>query len=267
MIKNYLLETLRRPQLAGAKKAARFLRGLFFLGRRYKCPCCSWTLRGFVDRHDLIATNSDGYCPRCNAKARHRRVWLYLKEHSSLFSDHLRVLEIAPWVTLAERFQQLPNIYFVGLDLERRGSHVSLVGDTTLLPIGSDSFDVALSIHVLEHIEDDRSAMTELYRVLKPGGWAVIAVPIRLDRPTHEDPSITDPEERARAFGESSHLRYYGADFADRLEAAGFEVSMDSGSQVPSETRLRYGLRETENIFLCVKPAYKSSVSVHTPNI
>ncbi len=228
---------------------------MFFLGRRYKCPCCNWPLRGFVNRLDFITTNKDGYCPRCNAKARHRRVWLYLKDNSDFFSDHLRVLEVAPWRSLAERFRELPNIYFVGLDLERSDPHVTLVGNATSLPIGSDSFDVALSIHVLEHIEDDRRAMTELYRVLKPGGWAVIAVPIRLDRPTHEDPSITGPGERLRAFGERGHVRFYGTDFAERLESAGFKVKMDLGSQVPSETRSRYGLRETENIFCCVKPA------------
>ena len=186
---------------------------MFLLGRRYKCPCCSWPLRAFLVRFDVIATNNDGYCPRCNVKARHRRVWLYLKDHSNFFSDHLGVLEVAPWRTLADRFQQLPNLDFVGLDLEPGGSHVTLVGDATSLPVGADTFDAVLSIHVLEHVEDDRRAMTEMYRVLKPGGWAVIGVPIRLDQPTYEDPSITDPDERARAFGERGHVRFYGTIF------------------------------------------------------
>jgi hypothetical protein len=91
--------------------------------------------------------------------------------------------------------------------------------------------------------------------VLKPGGWAAIAVPIRMDRTTYEDPSITEPEERKIAFGERGHVRYYGGDFVDRLEATGFQVSLDLGSDVPDETRVRYGLRDTENIFHCSKPA------------
>ena len=232
-----------------------FVRGSFFIGRRYKCPCCNWSLRGFVDRLDLIATNSDGYCPRCNAKARHRRVWLYLKDRSNLLSDPLRVLEVAPWRSLSQCYQYLSNVHFVGLDLVSYGPHVTLVGDATSMPIVSASFDAVICIHVLEHIEEDSHAITELYRVLRPGGWAVVAVPIRLDRATYEDPSITDPEEQKLAFGERGHVRYYGADFSDRLESAGFRVRPDLGSDVPSETRVRYGLRESEHIFHCSKPA------------
>ena len=255
MLKECLVRLLSFPPFGGLRKAIKFIRAVFFLGRRFKCPCCNWALRAFLVRFDVIATNDDGYCPRCNVKARHRRFWLYLKHHSNFFSDNLRVLEVAPWRTLAARFQQLPNIDFVGLDLEPGGSHVTLVGDATLLPVGSGAFDAVLSIHVLEHVEDDRRAMTEMYRVLKPGGWALIGVPIRLDQLTYEDPSITDPDERAGAFGERGHVRFYGADFSGRLEAAGFEVSVDLGSQLPRDTRSYYGLRETETIFHCVKPA------------
>ena len=253
-MKVFLVQILRTSPFAGMKKALLFLRGVFFLGNRYKCPCRNWNLRGFVDRLDLIATNNDGYCPRCNAKARHRRVWLYLKAHSNLLSDPLRVLDVGPWRSLSQCYQHLHTIQYVGLDLLAGGPQVTTVGDATSMPIQSTTFDSVICIHVLEHIENDRSALAEFYRVLKPGGWAVIAVPIRMDQATFEDPSITEPEERKIAFGERGHLRYYGADFADRLEAAGFEVSLDLGNDVPDETRARYGLRASENIFHCRKP-------------
>jgi len=253
-MRQYLISALRNPQLAGLKEIVLVVRGLFFVGRRYRCPCCNWTLRGFVDRWGLLAANSDGYCPRCNAKARHRRIWLYLKEHSNLFTNELRLLEVAPWWSLARRFQKTPNLQFVGLDLERRGPHVTAVGDVTSMPFGADAFDAALCIHVLEHVEDDQRAIAELYRALKPGGWALVSVPLRLDRPTHEDPSITDPEERARVFGERGHVRFYGTDLVDRLEAAGFAVQLDLATGIPTETRSRFGLRDDENIFHCSKP-------------
>jgi SAM-dependent methyltransferase len=253
-MKNFLVGILRSPPFARLKTVAMFVRGLFFMGRRYKCPCCNWSLRGFVDRLDLIATNSDGYCPRCNAKARHRRVWLYLKEHSNLLSEPMRVLDVAPWRSLSLCYQKLNNVHFVGLDLEPCGPHVTLVGNATSMPIAPASFDAVICIHVLEHIQDDRRAIIELFRALRPGGWAVISVPIRLDRATFEDPSITDPEERKIAFGERDHVRYYGADFTDRLESAGFTVRLDLGSDVPIDARVRYGLRESEHIFHCNKP-------------
>jgi len=128
-----------------------------------------------------------------------------------------------------------------------------VVGDVVSLPLADASYDVALCIHLLEHVQDDRRAIAELYRVLRPGGWALVSVPIRLDRETHEDPSITDPAERQAVFGERSHVRWYGADLADRLREAGFEVELDLASGIPDEVRRRHGLRRDENLFTCRK--------------
>ena len=82
-----------------------------------------------------------------------------------------------------------------------------------------------------------------------------MSVPIRLDRATHEDPSITDPAERQAVFGERSHVRWYGADLADRLRATGFEVELDLASELPESACRRHGLRRDENLFVCRKPA------------
>ncbi len=254
-MKNTLVDLLRTESLDRVKSALRVARGLFFAGGRYECPCCGWRLRGFVDRLDLVATNSDGYCPRCNAKARHRRVWLYLRDHTNVMNAQLRLLDIAPWRALSECYQYRTNIEYAGLDLHAHGPHVTQIGDITAMPYEAAEFDAVVCIHVLEHIEADRLAISEIYRVLKPGGWAVIAVPIRMDQPTYEDPSITDPAERKIAFGERNHVRYYGADFADRLAAAGFRVKIDLGSDLPDETCRRHGLRKSETIFHCIKPA------------
>ncbi len=249
-----VIRKLRARRLAGLKKLVLLIRGLMFIGRRYECPCCKWPLRGFVNSWGMISANTDGFCPRCNAKARHRRIWLYLRERSNVFTDDLSLLEVAPWWSLARQFQAMANLQFVGLDLAHRGPHVTAVGDVASMPIRTGLLDAVLCIHVLEHVQDDRRAMAELYRVLKPGGWALVSVPIRLDQPTYEDPSITDPDERARAFGERSHVRYYGGDLTDRLAGAGFEVSVDLASDVPPETRRRFGLRDDENLFHCYKP-------------
>jgi len=151
----------------------------------------------------------------------------------------------------------MPDIEFVGLDLEQAGPQVTQIGDVACLPMESGKFDAVICTHVLEHVEQDRQAISELHRVLKPGGWAIISAPLRLDQPTHENPEITDPEERARVFGERGHVRYYGTDFIDRIESAGFQVTLDLASQVPDEIRYKYGLRDDENIFHC----YKASCS------
>ncbi len=125
--------------------------------------------------------------------------------------------------------------------------------DLPAAPLPSSVFDAVLCIHVLEHIPEDRAAIHELFRVLKPGGWAGISVPIRLDQETYEDPTITSPEERERAFGETVHVRYYGYDFVDRLQEAGFSVKFYPGKEVDPPSRQKYGLRDDENIFYCTK--------------
>ena len=238
----------------GVRSLAFLLRGLLFVGLRYWCPCCRWRLRAFTAKRGFLRSTADGYCPRCNAKARHRRDWLYLRDRTNLFSEPVKLLEVGPRWAFARRFQRMRNLEYVGLDLVRRGPEVTAIGDVTALPMPSGSFDAVICVHVLEHVEDDRRAIAEVYRVLKPGGWAIITVPLRLDRLTYEDPAITAPEERARAFGERGHVRRYGTDFIDRLIAAGFEVRLNRAEQVPAAVQTRCGLRRDENIFHCHKP-------------
>ncbi len=227
-------------------------RSIFFLGTRFRCPCCGWRLRAFTDDGAIFRERSLSYCPRCNSKARHRRIWLFLQEKTNLFAEPLHLLEVSPKYCFSRRFKAMPNLGYFAVDLIRR-PHVSAIMDMAAMPISSASFDAALCVHVLEEIIDDRRAMGELYRVLKPGGWALITVPTRMDRRTYEDPAITDAVERERAFGEAAHVRFYGYDLRDRLEECGFRVEVDLAEDVPLETRRKYGLRADENIFFCTK--------------
>ncbi len=229
------------------------LRSVFFLGTKYTCPCCGWHVRAFTDNGAMFRERSLSYCPRCNSKARHRRIWLFLEEKTNLLSERLHLFEVSPKYCFSRRFKAMPNLNYFGADLKWR-PHISARMDLTALPIRSETFDATICVHVLEEIVDDRTAMSELYRVLKPGGWAIITVPTRMDQLTYEDPAITAPEERQRAFGETAHVRIYGHDLVDRLEACGFRVQVDLAENVPPPTREKYGLRSDENIFFCTKP-------------
>ncbi len=229
------------------------LRALLFVGTKYTCPCCGWRLRAFTNGGTSFKVRALSYCPRCDSKARHRRDWLYLREETNLFSDRLRLFHVAPNYGLSRRFARMPNLDYVGVDI-RPGRNIRLGMDLVAPPLLSGTFDAAICIHVLEHIRKDRQAMQEIYRLLKPGGWALISVPIRLNQETFEDPSVTSGKERKRLFGETGHVRYYGHDLAERLEECGFQVHLDLGKEVEQSTREKYGLRDDENIFFCTKP-------------
>jgi SAM-dependent methyltransferase len=252
---------LRGHRAAALKAMVLLVRGIVFSGRRFVCPCCGWSLRGFVGRWGTVRTNSDGYCPRCNAKARHRRLWLHLEEHGLLRDGTVRLLEVAPWPSLARGLRRLPGVAHVGIDLRSEGGHVDVVGDARFLPVRRGSFDIALCTHVLEHVDDDLRVMSELRQSLGPGGVAIVSVPLRMDAPTHENPSITDPVERERLFGERSHVRLYGPDLGHRLESSGFEVSVDWATSIDEEIRRRHGLRTDEHLFIC-RPSREQRGSV-----
>jgi hypothetical protein len=250
-----LTAVLHNRRLAAVKRVGLWLRGLLFLGWRFRCPCCAWSLRGFVGRNGLWKSNVDGYCPRCNAKARHRRHCIFLSESDLLSGPSIQLLEIAPWRALSTWLRSRPNLDYIGLDRRYVGSHINLVGDAVAIPLAAASCDVVLCIHVLEHVEDDGMAISEIFRVVRPGGTAIVSVPLQFDGPTREDPAITDPADRKRLFGEEDHVRFYGTDLIDRLQTAGFAVEFDNVGDIADETCRRYGLRRDENIFICRKSA------------
>ena len=216
----------------------------------YYCPVCdteheSFGPGGHNERPGVK-------CPVCGSNARTRLAWLFLQRETDLFDGRTRsMLHVAPERTLAERFAALPNIEYLSADLEPGRAMVEM--DITDIRYPDDRFDVIYCSHVLEHVPDDRRAMREFARVLKPTGWAVFLIPMK-DDITFEDPSITDPVQREQLFSHPEHVRRYGSDFADRLESAGFRVRRVHVDDVvaPEEAR-RIGLKEgtSNRMFYC----------------
>jgi ubiquinone/menaquinone biosynthesis C-methylase UbiE len=122
-------------------------------------------------------------------------------------------------------------------------------------PFEDNSFDVVFCNHVLEHVEDDKQCMSELYRVMKPGGFGIFQVPIDYTREkTYEDKSITSPEDREKHFWQKDHVRLYGLDYPTRLTAAGFKVTCDKiAKEIPSDQSEKLRLPMEEEVYYCVK--------------
>lgn len=209
---------------------------------KVECPSCGWKGPSFLPN----AGRANARCPKCDSKERHRLYYLYLKENIPT-DQKIKVLHFAPEKILTSLFRSYKNIDYVSADLDPRKAMTQQ--DITNTSFENDTFDLIFCAHVLEHIPDDMKAMRELLRILKPGGLAILQVPIKdffngmaIDK-TYEDPGITDPKERERVFGQHDHVRIYGRDFKDRLENAGFKVSVDNfGDRLGTELLNKFAL-------------------------
>ena len=220
------------------------------LGPKNTCPICG---ERSVFRTAGRKPRPRGACTVCGSLERHRLLYLYLEQKTDLFEAELSVLHFSPVRGLAKALKAKQNLNYVVSEYDRPAD---LQLDLTDLALPDDSWDVLICYHVLEHITEDRKAMSEMYRVLKPGGWAVVQVPVREQPDSLEDPSIQRPEQREQMFGQHDHVRYYGwKDFADRLEQAGFEVTIERfGRGLSDELVREYSVFPDERIYLLRKP-------------
>jgi SAM-dependent methyltransferase len=228
-------------------------RVIYFGNRRY-CPVCRQSARRF--RPFGIVRRYDVCCPFCKSLERHRLLWRYLEEKTEFFElTGIRMLHVAAEPCFEERFRRQIGEGYLTADL-RLPADVKM--DVTEIQFPDNSFDIVYCSHVLEHVPDDRRAMREMCRVLKPEGWAIILVPITVDE-TIEDLTITDPQERLRLYGQDDHVRRYGPDFVGRLQASGFVVKVTSPEEFLSDdeiTRLALRTKATGVIIHCTKNGF-----------
>lgn len=215
---------------------------------------------------DAETCNAANYsCPRCGAADRERLYALYLRDYLRTIapnnppSDPIRVIDFAPTPTLSSFIKKLID----GSPLRFSYRTADLFNETAddrvdimEMPIyADDSVDFFVCSHVLEHVADDQKAMRELYRILKPGRQGILVVPIVLSaKEIDEDPSVTDPAERWRRFGQDDHVRLYSkAGFLERVTQAGFNVRQLGQEHFGKKTFRTYGITEQSVLYVVEK--------------
>ena len=128
--------------------------------------------------------------------------------------------------------------------------------DITDITFDDNTFDFIMCTHVLEHIPDEKKAMSELYRVLKPNeGIAMLNVPINNTlQKTFENPAYNTPELRSKYYGQYDHLRIYGLDYPEKLKSSGFFVEeITMGKFFNDDDLKKFGLSKNEKFHICRK--------------
>jgi len=224
----------------------------FLYGNKVECPVCGSTFRKFLPYG--VNSRSNVLCPTCLSLERHRLIWLYLQKQSDFLTKPRKLLHVAPEQCFYKRFRKYKHIEYLTADLESPIADDHF--DLHEIPFENNSFDMILCNHVLEHVTDDRVVMSEFLRVLRPGGFAILQVPLEpLREFTFEDPAITDPKQREKVFGQKDHVRVYGRDYPERLRKCGFAVEeRPVSASFPSELIERYRLASDETLYIATKP-------------
>ena len=248
----FILNTIPRPILISLSYYIRPIVSFILKGDKFTDPIDDKSFRMFLP-YGYGNQRNNVLSPSTLSLERHRLLWLYLKNETDFFTAKKKVLHFAPEQAFYKTFRNLENLDYTTTDLLSPLADVK--ADICNLPFNDNDYDVILCNHVLEHIPDDTKAMQELFRVLKPGGMAILQIPQDLNRAvTFTDNSVTDQKERAKIFGQYDHVRIYGRDYFDKLRSIGFKVvEEDYTSKIEAILIEKYCLAKGEIIPVCYK--------------
>ena len=247
-----------------------FSRGVASLGSEHICYACETRIGRFLPYRgglknvphsmfemDVIGSDVENFsCPRCRSHDRERHLLMYFDRMA--IWNRMRasnVLHFAPERNLARSIKNCAPALYIKADLYPAAGDIQRE-DITKLSFPDNTFDVLIANHILEHVGDDGAAMREIFRVLSPGGLAILQTPYsaKLDT-TYEDKAINDDAGRLQAFGQEDHVRLYGLDLFIKLENNGLVSRMTTHAQTLGDIDAAlYGVNEREPFICYQKP-------------
>ena len=243
----YILKFLPRKFLIKYSFLITPILRIIFRGKKYTDPIDDSNYSKFLS-YGYKTVRKNALCPGTLSLERHRLLWLYLDKETDFLNSNLKVLHVAPEQVFYKKFKKLKNWEYFTFDLNSPIADIK--GDLISTNFKDEYFDLIICNHVLEHIEDDKSALDEMYRILKYNGISILQVPINVKREnTFEDLSIKSKIQREKYFGQYDHVREYGLDFKDRVEQAGFKVEIINYSKkISQDLVIKYGLMKDDLI-------------------
>ena len=248
----YILKFLPRKLLIKYSFYLTPLLRVLFKGNKFIDPIDGSSYSKFLS-YGYRSIRKNALCPGTLSLERHRLLWLYLDNETNILKSNLKVLHVAPEQIFFKKFKKFNHWNYLTFDINSPIADIK--GDLKSMKFKDESFDLVICNHVLEHIEDDKMALEEIYRVLNINGIAILQVPINVNREkTFEDSKITSQYDKEKYFGQYDHVREYGIDYKERIEQVGFQVEMINYSDNFSEEMIiRYGLLKNDLIPIAKK--------------
>lgn len=240
MIKEIYQKTFSEKSRLQLHTSLRKIKGMILGGDTFFCPCCEKSFSKFLSKGNGLETRSNAVCPNCGSLERTRLLFLFLRDESTIFKGNPKILHFAPEEVLKEKLISNPNY----ADADINPNFASLQMDITDIKFDNLYFDFIICSHVLGHIPDEKKALSELYRVLKPGGELFFLSLMNPDsKQTFEDPTARTPQQKLLVYGESDLQRLYGQDFSERVSSSEITVErIDYRENFSSEERQRMSL-------------------------
>lgn len=239
------------------------------LGRSHSCYICGRSFRkfrpfrnGWKDvspfalKLQVVGSDVEHFsCAFCGCTDRERHLVMYF-DRLGLWSriPGCDVLHFAPEHHLQSRIAERSPAHYVKADLFPSDADWQRV-DVTQIAFGDASFDIIICNHVLEHVVEDARALHELFRVLRPGGCAILQTPhSALLHDSFCDAGINTDELRNYFYCQEDHVRLYGRDLFTRITQAGFGLQVKTHVDVLADIdAVYYGVNPRENLILAVK--------------
>ncbi len=228
-------------------------KAIFYKGNNVYCNCCNKNFDHFLPYGNKERNNA--VCPYCHSLERTRLLMYFLNNETSVFSTPNKLLHFAPERAIETNLKKLKNLNYITADINPAFADYEV--DIQDIPFHDNKFDIIICSHVLGHIPNEAKAIDEIFRVLKPGGFALILTLIDFNRAkTFESAEVNSNEKRLEQYGEPDLLRLHGNDFAERLNRKNIDIeTVKYFKNFSIEERQRYqlGTGERELIFKCIK--------------
>jgi len=211
-----------------------------YSGANYECNICNFKMSTFPP-----SNGANKICPKCGCLSRTRKLWSLLETEVA----HKSILHFSPPKSISKKLKKIAKQNYITSDYEGE-FQADKTYNIENIEVSSNSFDLIICYHILEHIENDSNAMSELYRILRPGGQCFLQTPFKTGE-TFEDKNAKTPEERLKVYGQDNHVRIYSAiDLKRKLDKQGFSTQILTFQE---EENNKYGFKLNETILIAKK--------------